>query len=66
MEDYQIETIELLRAHDARFEFVTDQQIVETYKEWSDIYHAAGWISITSKSVKSFADWAFSAPIDRV
>jgi hypothetical protein len=61
MKDYQIETLEDIRACGNKLDGKSDEWLVDNYSRWSEMTFSAGWIC---KGAKMFYKWATTAPMD--
>lgn len=64
MEPYQIKTISEIRASEPKLTNLSNQSLIDLYREWSCITASAGWLMPTEAGLKSFNKWATTAPCD--
>ena len=64
-EDYQIKTIEQIRARKTRLNQYDDKAIASLYRAYSSETACAGWLDSTlERVVDCFITWALTAPAD--
>jgi hypothetical protein len=57
MENYEAETIALIRSVSWRFRFMTKSRIRELYRRWSEECYYAGWMGPTLSDARAFVKW---------
>lgn len=62
---YEIRDIELFRRVEPRFRHVLQSEIRDLYSLWGVETYGAGWIAANERTARKFAEWAFTAPIDK-
>jgi len=67
MNEYRQETIRMIRMHGGRLDEKTDEEIERLYKTYSNETASAGWLIMHNEAgIKSFYEWAITAPCDRI
>lgn len=64
-EDYELETLSMIRKLNTRLNILSDKEIADLYREWSIEYACATWISPSEAGIECFCEWATTAPCDR-
>ena len=62
MEDYQIETLAKIRKLYSCFEAMSDSDLCDLYRRWSEITYSAGWICDSDSRIIDFCNWAITPP----
>jgi hypothetical protein len=57
MENYEAETIALIRSVSWRFRFMTKSKIRQFYRRWSEECYYAGWMGPTLSDALAFVKW---------
>ena len=64
--DYELAAITAIRAHNTRLNRMDNDALRNLYREWSEKTAAAGWCGHNAESIRSFIEWATTAPCDRL
>ena len=64
---YKQETIEEIRKYRYTcLSTITDDEIAQLYREWSEITASANWLMHSPKVIESFIEWATTKPCDLI
>jgi len=63
LQDYQIETLEMIRLIDPTLE-IEDQQLAELYHQWSELQFAS-WLTPYRVNITAFVKWANTTPLEQ-
>ena len=64
MDDYELATLERIRAQSDRLAILTDQRLSDLYRRWSQETYNDGWFIFNDASMADFVAWATCAPCD--
>ena len=65
MQDYQEETLKMIRSRPSKLKWVDDEKLIRLYQEWSENTACAGWLTPCDRSIREFIIWAITPPCDR-
>jgi hypothetical protein len=63
LSEFHRECVEELRVLEPRLRMYDEYAVYSTYSEWSDIYHAAGWLDPCEEKVREYYEWATRKPL---
>ncbi|TXH16358.1 MAG: hypothetical protein E6R03_05595 [Hyphomicrobiaceae bacterium] len=66
LEDYEQQTITLIRSFNSPLNALADSSIAMLYHEWSERKYCAGWLTPDSVRVAKFIAWATSSPMTAI
>jgi len=64
MDDYVIAGLAIFRYIEPRFIDMSDKDLKDLYRIWSDEQACASWLGVTNKGAEQFCKWAFITPFD--
>lgn len=64
MTEYEQRTLGWIRLVSPRLARLPDEALCTLYRQWSEMWHAAGWLMEHPDHIKDFCQWATSAPCE--
>ncbi|RLI66844.1 MAG: hypothetical protein DRO67_00275 [Candidatus Asgardarchaeum californiense] len=55
--------VEYIKNNNLILKKLTDNQVMELYKEWSNI-QGGFWLTLNKRSMATFEEWLFNTPFD--